>query len=468
MSCLMGYYLMPHPPIIIPEVGRGEEKKIKNSTQAAEKVALDIKRIAPETIVVITPHGLMFRDAISVSYDLNIAGSLYRFGAPSVTIKKEIDLEVVDKLAEFSKAEGIPLIKFDQKTTQGYNRAFELDHGTLIPLYFIEKEYTNYKIVHITYSLLSDFDLFRFGNLIKESLKSLNRKAVIIASGDLSHRLTKDGPYPYSPRGKEFDKTLIDSLKKGDLTGIMKLDEEFAEEAGECGLRSVRILLGALNTDFKGELLSYEGPFGVGYGVMKLIPHPTGKDYLKIFETERAKKNKKKREGEDMYVKLARKSIGEFLKTGKIMPVPDDLPKEILSRKGGVFVTLKKHGYLRGCIGTYLPTRDSLVEEIIHNAVSAAFQDPRFNPLHKSEFAELDISVDILSTPVKAKKEELNPKIYGVIVSSGYKRGLLLPDLEGVNTASEQLRIACEKAGIPPNSNYEIYKFTVERHGDKS
>ena len=148
------------------------------------------------------------------------------------------------------------------------------------------------------------------------------------------------------------------------------------------------------------------------------------------------------------------------------MPVPDDLPK-ILSRKGGVFVTLKKHGYLRGCIGTYLPTRDSLVEEIIHNAVSAAFQDPRFNPLHKSEFAELDISVDILSTPVKAKKEELNPKIYGVIVSSGYKRGLLLPDLEGVNTASEQLRIACEKAGIPPNSNYEIYKFTVERHGDK-
>jgi|LFRM01.2.fsa_nt_gb AmmeMemoRadiSam system protein A len=468
MTFLMGYYLMPHPPIIIPDVGKGEEKKIKKTIVACEKIAADIKEKAPETIVIITPHGLMFRDAISVSYDLNIAGSLYRFGAPNVAIKKEIDLEVVDKIAGLAKAEGIPLVKLDPKTIQAYNRVLELDHGAMIPLYFIEKAYQTYKIVHLTYGLLPDIDLFRFGKLIKDALKSLNRKAVIIASGDLSHRLTKDGPYPFSPRGKEFDETLTSYLKKGDLLGIMKLDESFSEEAGECGLRSVRMLLGAINADFKGELLAYEGPFGVGYGVMKIIPHNTGKDYLKILENEERNKNKVKLDNEDVYVKLARESIAEFLKTGKIMEVPNDLPEEIFSRKGGVFVSLKKHGYLRGCIGTYLPTKDSVAEEIIHNAVSAAFQDPRFNPLHPHEFNDLDISVDILSTPVKATKEELNPKIYGVIVSSGFRRGLLLPDLEGINSASEQLRIACEKAGIPPQSNYEIYKFTVERHGDKS
>lgn len=462
MNYLAGYYLMPHPPIIIPEVGKGEEKKIASTAHALSQIAKEIKMLAPETIVVITPHGLMFSDAISVTYDLSVEGSLYRFGAPSVAIKKEIDLDAVEKIAEEAQNEGIPLIKLDDKTVRRYHRINEIDHGSLIPLYFVEKEYSAYKLVHITYSLLSDIDLFRFGNLIKNALHSLNRKAVIIASGDLSHRLTKDGPYPYSPRGKEFDTILINCLKKGDLTGVFNIDASFSEEAGECGLRSLKILLGALNTDFRGELLSYEGPFGVGYGVMKMIPVAGGKDYLsKLLDKYRSKKS------EDEYVKLARESINYFLNTGQILPVSDGIPEELLTRKGGVFVSLKKYGHLRGCIGTYLPTKGSVAEEIIYNAVAAAVEDPRFHPLQRSELPFLDISVDILSTPVKAKKEELDPKKYGVIVSSGYQRGLLLPDLEGVDTVEKQLQIACEKAGIFPKSAYEIYKFTVERHGGK-
>ncbi len=459
---LAGYYLMPHPPIIIPDVGKGEEKKISKTTRACAEVAKEIKRIAPDVIVVITPHGLMFRDAISGTYDLTLAGSLFRFGTGKVALKKEIDLEAVEKIAELSDAEGIPFVKLDEKTARRYQRINELDHGSLIPLYFLEKEYSQYKLVHITYGLLSDLELFKFGMLVKDALNSLKRKAVVIASGDLSHRLTKDSPYPYSPRGKEFDETLTNLLKKGDLLGVFRIDSAFSEEAGECGLRSVKIMLGALNTDFKGELLSYEGPFGVGYGVMKLIPLAGGRDYLPLLLEEK----RKRLSNADEYVGLAREAIEHYLRTGKVMKVPGELSEALLSRKGGVFVSLKKGGHLRGCIGTYLPTKGAVAEEIIHNAVAAAVEDPRFPPLQPSELDELSISVDILSKPVKTRKEELDPKKYGVIVSSGFRRGLLLPDLEGVDTVEKQLRIACEKAGIY-GEDYEIHKFTVERHGEE-
>ncbi|HHZ11487.1 MAG TPA: AmmeMemoRadiSam system protein A [Acholeplasmataceae bacterium] len=458
---LAGYYLMPHPPIIIPEVGRGEERKIAATAAACLQIAREIKEIAPETIVVITPHGLMFRDAISGTYETSLFGSLARFGAGNVAVTKKIDLEVLDRIAEMAEEGGIPFLKLDERTARRYRRTNELDHGALIPLYFVEKEYRDYKLVHITYGLLSDLDLFRFGNIIRKALETLNRKAVIIASGDLSHRLTKDGPYPYSPRGKEFDATLIGLLEKGDLRGVFKIDGGFAEEAGECGLRSVKIMLGALNTDFTGEVLSYEGPFGVGYGVLRLVPVPDGKDYTSLFAEEK----RRKRKTEDDYVRLARESITTYLTRGRTMDVPE-LPKEMLARRAGVFVSLHKGGNLRGCIGTFLPTRKSVAEEIIHNAIAAATEDPRFPPVRKTELDDLDISVDVLSKPVKARKEELDPKKYGVIVSSGFRRGLLLPDLKGVDTVEKQLKIACEKAGIF-GDDFEIEKFTVERHGEK-
>jgi AmmeMemoRadiSam system protein A len=295
-------------------------------------------------------------------------------------------------------------------------------------------------------------------------VKESKRKAVIIASGDLSHRLSDDGPYPYSPKGKVFDDNLITLLQKGDTYGIFTLDRNVTEEAGECGLRSLYILLGALNSEFSGELLSYEGPFGVGYGVMKMKKLPTDTDVLSRLLKEEDRMRKSRLETEDEYVKLARKSIRYFLDYQKAMDLPDNLPERMLTEKAGVFVSLKKYGNLRGCIGTFLPGTSCIGAEILHNAIEAAFEDPRFDPLRADELDELNISVDILSAPVSASKEELDPKRFGVIVTSGYRRGLLLPDLEGVDTVEDQLDIACRKAGISHKSPYEIQKFTVERH----
>jgi len=161
---------------------------------------------------------------------------------------------------------------------------------------------------------------------------------------------------------------------------------------------------------------------------------------------------------------LARRAIEEYVRRGQVIEPPPDLPPELRSRRAGAFVSLKKRGELRGCIGTFLPTEPNLAREIIKNAIHSATQDPRFPPVRPEELPQLAISVDVLSAPEPASVEELDPKRYGVIVEAGWRRGLLLPDLPGVDTVEEQLRIAKLKAGIAPDEPCQIYRFTVERH----
>ena len=168
---------------------------------------------------------------------------------------------------------------------------------------------------------------------------------------------------------------------------------------------------------------------------------------------------------ESAYVKLARETIKNYIKHGKIITLPLDLPKEMINQKAGAFVSLKKYGELRGCIGTFMPTQKNIAQEIIKNAVSAAVEDPRFSPVNVSELEDLSISVDVLSVPEEIKDiSQLDPKKYGVIVSSGYKKGLLLPDLEGVDTAEEQVDITKRKAGIYPGEKVKLYRFEVKRY----
>jgi len=172
------------------------------------------------------------------------------------------------------------------------------------------------------------------------------------------------------------------------------------------------------------------------------------------------KKNKK-----SAYVRLARETIENYVKYGKIISPPQDLPTEMINKKAGVFVSLKKFGNLRGCIGTFMPTQENIAQEIIKNAISAAIDDPRFSPVTVSELEDLSISVDVLTAPEEVKDiSQLDPKKYGVIVSSGYKKGLLLPDLEGVDTVEEQIDIAKRKAGIYPDEKVKLYRFEVKRY----
>jgi len=465
MGDILGYYLMPHPPIVIPDIGKGQEKKIEATSLACNTIGREIADIKPDTIIIITPHGTMFSDAIAISDEEIISGDLSQFRCTNIKMNIPIDKQFNIKLGTYCHLEGIPSVLVNSDFLDNYNVNYELDHGTMVPLYFVNQYYNDYKIVHITYSMIGDINLYKLGMEIKKVVEELNRNAVIIASGDLSHKLKDEGPYSYSPYGEKFDNELLKNLENGDVVGAFNMNKTMIDEAGQCGLNSIYILLGSMEgKEIKGKLLSYEGTFGVGYGVMKFKRQEKSKKHLDELIKCKEEKFKEKLNVKNPYVRLARQNLNYYFSHGKKTTEISSLSQELLNERHGVFVSLKKFGHLRGCIGTILPTTDSVGEEIIRNSIEAAIRDPRFPAISEDEMEDIDISVDILMDPVICQKEDLDPKKYGVIVSSGSRRGLLLPDLEGVDTVEEQLKIACDKGDIDFDEDYIIEKFEVVRY----
>ncbi len=468
MGKILSAYLCPHPPVIISEIGRGQEKRVQDTIDSLRNIAKDINDLSPTTIIVITPHGPLFSDAIAINYEKELYGDLGTFGCPQISISKNNNLPIVDKIVEKALNEGCYCVKLNKKNARNYGVSTDLDHGVQVPLFFVEKEYTDYSLVHITYGMLASEDLYKFGTLIQEVIEESNEDAVVIASGDLSHKLAKDGPYNYNPAGSKFDALLVKLLREGNYQEALSIDKSLAEEAGECGLRSIFIMLGTIDGfSSESEILSYEGPLGVGYAVARFNPLQRSDEHklLKKVYKNAQKKIQDIKNREDIYVKLARLSLESYIKDGNTIEVPNDFPEELLSNRAGVFVSIKKDGNLRGCIGTIAPTTDSVAEEIIRNAINAGIDDPRFFPIEEDELDRLIYSVDVLGKPERVSSmDELDVKRYGVIVSSKGRRGLLLPNLSGVDSVEEQVNIALQKAGIFKHDSYEIERFEVVRH----
>lgn len=465
MGKIIGTYLMPHPPILIPEIGCGEEKKAEATIKACELIGNEIKELEPDVIIVITPHGPIFRDAVAVSRQGKLLGNLSKFGAKDMVFEKTLNIEITDEIISNAQELSIPVVSIDDRSRNQYNINCELDHGSMVPLYFVDRFYDKYKLVHITYGLLSPLALYKFGIAIKRAVKELNYDTVVIASGDLSHKLSDAGPYEYSPMGSIFDKTIIKLLREGRVKETLGMDKKLVEDAGECGLRAIDVLLGALDGNaFRGEVLSYEGPYGVGYGVVKLIHENAVSDFILSDYIKEIKAQALEGRKESPEVRLARESLLYYLMNRKYMEMPVYANHNMRRSQSGVFVSMKKDGKLRGCVGTILPVTDSIGEEIIRNAVEAGEHDMRFSPVSIDEIYDITFSVDVLTKPVKASKEELNPQKYGVIVSHKGRRGLLLPDLEGVDTVEQQLDIALKKGGIDAGSDYTIEKFEIVRY----
>ncbi|HPO04743.1 MAG TPA: AmmeMemoRadiSam system protein A [Bacillota bacterium] len=458
---LKAAYIVPHPPLIIPGVGRGQEKQISKTVEAYHCIARDIGRLKPDTVIVITPHSVMYQDYIHISPGSSASGDLRSFGDQNTHIKVDYDTEMVNMIEELAGRAGLAAGTLGERDKR-------LDHGVIVPLFFIDQYLENYRLVRISISGLNFIDHYRLGKCITEAAEKLGRSIVIAASGDLSHRLKEEGPYSYAEEGPAFDKSVTEAMACGDFLAFMKFREDFCDAAGECGLRAFIIMAGALDgMSVDPDLLSYEGPFGVGYAVAAF--HPAKPEdarrfdvlYLEEAETER----ELIRENEDDLVSLARLSLETYVKERKYIERPPGLPKELIKHKAGVFVSLKKDGRLRGCIGTISPVSECIAEEIINNAVSAGTGDPRFDPVTEDELNELIYSVDVLgeAEPIKSM-DELDVLRYGVIVTKGSRRGLLLPNLEGVTTPEQQVGIALKKAGISPGDNYKIERFEVVRH----
>lgn len=459
---LQAAFIVPHPPLIIPAVGRGKETGIQATIDAYDEVAQQIAALKPQTIVVTSPHATAYRDYFHISPGSSAQGDMRRFDARDTEISCRYDTELASHISTLAAAEHFPA------GTEG-ERDPSIDHATYIPLYFIDKFYQDYEVVSIGLSGYGPMEHYHLGQLITQAADQLDRRVLLVASGDLSHKLTYDGPYGFAPEGPVFDEQITEAMAQGDFMRILSFDEGFCDKAAECGLRSFQIMAGALDgKSVDARLLSYEGPFGVGYAVASFIV--TGDDdtcrFGTRYEDEQRMKVQQARAHEDPYVTLARASVEHFVREGTPLPRPEDLPEEMLTQRAGVFVSLHEHGRLRGCIGTIGPVTPCIADEIIRNGISACSEDPRFDPVRSNELDQLEISVDVLGEPQDiASTDELDPQRYGVIVSNGERRGLLLPMLDGVDTVAEQVEIAMRKGGIGPHEPGTTFqRFEVVRH----
>ncbi len=262
---MTGGCIVPHPPLLVPAIGGRELERVRSTCQGMEELGRRLAALDPEVLVMISPHTPIYRDAFTIKTAPVLAGSFSMFGQPQVRISKRNDIELVDTMASAAKAEGLPLVPLRGTTTRWSDPGDELDHGLLVPLFYLDQAFET-PIISLSISALGYDDHFRLGRLARSACVDLGRKAVFVASGDLSHRLIKGAPAGYSPRGEEFDRRIVEIARTGEFDSINDIQEELVEAAGECGFRSIHAMWGALRDGpLTNTVLSYEGPFGVGY-----------------------------------------------------------------------------------------------------------------------------------------------------------------------------------------------------------
>ncbi|HIS01716.1 MAG TPA: AmmeMemoRadiSam system protein A [Candidatus Excrementavichristensenella intestinipullorum] len=459
---IVGAIIVPHPPVILPTVGKGREKQAEATLRAYRAAAAQVRAWAPEALVIASPHIPLYADYFHICPGRQAQGDMAAFGAPQTRLTVACDVPLRREMCRLAGEANLPA------GTLGA-REERLDHGSFLPLYFLQEAGVDCPAVRMGLSGLSPLDHYRLGQCVAQAAQALNRRVVFVASGDLSHKLKADGPYGFAPQGPQFDRQVTQAMAQGDFLALLTMDPLLCRQAAECGLRSFQIMAGALDGQgVASQLLSHQDDFGVGYAVALFAPQgpDPSRRFAQRYQAAEAARLAARRAGEDPWVRLARLALETWVNTGKALAqLPPDLPPELTNQAAGAFVSLHIRDQLRGCIGTTAPTRPCLAWEIAGNAVSAGVRDPRFSPVTRAELDQLEYSVDVLTPPEPIDSPaQLDAKRYGVIVSRGGRRGLLLPDLEGVDTVEQQIAIARKKAGIAPHEPCALERFEVVRH----
>jgi AmmeMemoRadiSam system protein A/AmmeMemoRadiSam system protein B len=457
---IIAAYIVPHPTCLIPEIGGDNVSSTTKTIEAYKQIANEIASLAPDTIIISSPHAEAYSDYFQISDGSLATGSFKKFGAGNINFRVLYDEELAHEISNVARYMSFPC--GDENSEQD-----ELDHGTMVPLYFINQVYTSYKAIRLGLSGLPLLEHYEMGCIIQKAVGNLNRRVVYIASGDWSHCQKEDGPYGYREEGPRYDALLLKAFERANFGELFNFEPALLERAQECGHRSFTILAGALDRkSVESRVYSHEAPFGVGYGIVGFVVKgdDPSRAFADIYKNKIALQISEKRKNADIYVKLAYKVLDDYLLRGKMTQSHFGISHELLHQKAGVFVTIHEFGTLRGCVGTVTGSV-CLADEITHNAIEAASKDNRFAPINKSELPYLDISIDVLS-PLEDIKglNELDPNVYGVVVSKGSKRGLLLPNLPGIKTVEEQVRIAKQKADIEFDEEVSLQRFTVVRH----
>lgn len=435
--------LMPHAPVLVPAVGGERLPEVASTVAAMREVAARVVARGPDGIVLISPHSPREQRAFGVWMHDKHAGSLAQFHAPEARFALPNDPELIAHLETTAREAGISLWGIEEE---------DLDHGAAVPLWFLCEAGWSGPTTILSLNHPGQGGCHELGRAIARAAEQCGQRVAMVASGDMSHRLLPGAPGGYHPEARHFDETFIRFVQSGASGRLLSFDAALEELAGEDALDSTLVALGAAGEDMRGHrVLSYEGPFGVGYGVAIL------------HESDDADGDPD--DEEFSLPEVARLSVENAL---GLRDAPCQRPgTEALRACAPVFVTIRtRDGALRGCVGSVAARHASVLEETWHNARSAAFHDTRFKPVRAGELPDLVFEVSVLhSFEDLASEAELDPREHGVLVSMrDGRQGLLLPDVEGVDTADEQIAIARRKGRIGPREEARMQRFRVEKH----
>ena len=439
--CFAG--LLPHAPVLVPLVGGARSEEVAPTVAAMRRVAAACVQARPDALVLVSPHSPRRRGAFGLWEGARLQGSLAQFRAPRAAVDLAADSDLRVAITAAAKSRGLATWSIP---------ADSLDHGAVVPLWFLVEAGWDCRTVILSLNYPGEGGCAELGETIAAAAVRQGKRVAVIASGDMSHRLQPGAPAGYHSRAHLSDEGFLTGLRHAKPTAMLELDPELLELAAEDAVDSTVVALAAAGWRADGrEVLSYEAPFGVGYGVAVLFaetrsPEPAG-----------------------CLPAIARRSVEAALhgETAATPVVPKLDPLNEL--RAGVFVTLHTlKGDLRGCIGTIEPSRGNVVAETWHNARSAAFHDRRFKPVEARELPQLVFEVSLLEPAEDvASAADLDPRRYGVIVNgSGDRRGLLLPDIEGIDTVEQQLEIARRKAGLGADEPMRLQRFRISRFAE--
>ena len=494
--------LMPHAPVLVPGVGGDRLVDVAATVRAMATVARRAVAAQPGTLVLVSPHSPRRPGTFGLWRTPRLRGSLERFGSLDDRVDLPFDRDFADQLEKEAARRGLQTWHIGDKS---------LDHGAVVPLCYLVAAGWKGPTVILSLNYPGEGGLEELGEAIAAVAQERQRRTAIIASGDMSHRLTPAAPCGFHADGRRFDETLIALLRQGAYREVARIDSDLEETAAEDAADSCRIAVTAAGYRTEGhEVLSYEGPFGVGYGVAVLFEAVSaGKsvaesDLSGSHERESLDRPFRQAQGSEPVEGLgtlsssngrvevadstrSRSRPPETLPQSAVLARFSDLPvvarraveaalgpgpknppfqaEGELTRRQSVFVTLHtKNGKLRGCIGSLAPTEKDLVWETWRFAVAAASHDYRFKPVTAAELPQMRFSVTVLGElePVPSP-EELDPAIYGVVVTAADgRKGVLLPDIAGIDSVAEQLAIARDKAGIGSAEPVELQRFKAE------
>ena len=450
-TCIPLVALMPHAPVLIPEVGRGRERRARCTVEAMWKIARCIVERSPDRIVIVSPHTPRKPHSVAVWQTPSLRGTMERFGNSGTSVSLPNDSAFAGFLEDELDHCGVPAWSIESGP---------LDHGVSVPLYFLNRCGWSGNTVAIGLSQPSNAFHDQIGRAIRRTASNSSGRTVVIASGDMSHRLIPGAPAGYHPGAADFDGRFVSIVERGEYPRLRALDAGLQECAAEDVVDSTIISLASVHFSSRGHrFLSYEGPFGVGYSVAILYD---------AHDSEAREDNRQTTAMEEptgeILPEVARASLHARL-SGQSWTNGFAL-NDYLSRRSGVFVTIRdRHRRLRGCRGTLVPSCCNLVEETAAVAVSSALRDNRFQPVQPLELPELSFEVSVLHAAEKVSSwADLNPVDFGIIVTaSGGRRGLMLPGVDGLETVAVQIEATLRKAAISSEEPFAIERFRVDK-----